>query len=80
MQMDSQICMFRSSKIDFVAELVIRGLEHVAEEILLMIERPQDLSSSQLVSKLATSVTYWPTGIQSFTKKYFQNVVFALQH
>ena len=50
--MDPQICMSRLSKIDFVAELVIRGLDHVAEEILLMIDRPQDLSSSQLVSKL----------------------------
>ena len=72
--------MSRLSKIDFVAELVIRGLEHVAEEILLMIDRPQDISSSQLVSKLAASVTYFPIGIQSCTKKYFQNVVFALQH
>ena len=54
--------MSRLSKIDFVAELVTRGLEHVAEEILLMIDRPQDLASSQLVSKsVPFHSLYWVT-------------------
>ena len=43
-------------KIDFIASLVSRGLEHVAEEILLMIEEPSDFSSLQLVSKLVKSL------------------------
>ena len=37
-------------KIDFMAALVGRRLEHVSEEILLMINEPVDLSNLQLVS------------------------------
>ena len=50
--------MSRLVKIDFVAALVGRGLEHVAEEILLMIDHPPDLSSSQLVSKLVALLLF----------------------
>ena len=68
--------MSRLVKIDFVAALVNIGLEHVAEEILLMIDHPPDLSNSQLVSKLALLLF---TCSSWFTQKLFQNVVFALQ-
>ena len=51
MQIESRTCMSRLVKIDFIAALVSRGLDHVAEQILLMINRPQDISNSQLVSK-----------------------------
>ena len=51
MRIESRTRMSRLVKIDFIAELMSRGLEHVAEQILLMINRPPDISNSQLVSK-----------------------------
>ena len=60
--------MSRLVKIDFMAALVGRGLEHVAEEILLMIKEPPDLSNLQLVSKSVLSRFLILVGIFSSSK------------
>ena len=54
-------------KIDLIASLVSRGLEHVAEEILLMIEEPPDFANLQLVSKLVKSF-HFPLALFTLTK------------